>query len=230
MVNRMLDRLPASYDDLHPDMRRWEDNARVWGRIEVDRHRDIRDPQLTFTNELPNRGRTDGIVVHHTDNLASVHSVHAAHQSWGWYGIGYNFFIDRDGTIWEGRGMTAIGGHTLSHNSRTIGIALQGRYHDLDQHVPDAQFDSLIFLIRYIKRTYGQLHIYAHRDLNATSCPGMHFPMEEVRLVRYRDPSNLIYWYDWLMAWYYLYIQEATNSHCGDWLELLPPRDWTVWQ
>jgi len=240
IINRMLGRLPESYYDLHPDMHRWADNQRYQVRVETDRPREIHDPQLTFAGQPPLRESTEGIVIHHTHSLGTPWSIHQSHLARDFVGIGYHFLVMKDGTIWMGHGLEYGGRHSLNNNHRTIGIALQGRYDTVDRHVPDAQFDSLIWLIRYVQGIYGPLHIYAHRDLNATACPGRHFPMDEVRRGQFRDLANNIdYRYEWRMPWYYLYIQEATNSHTHEikadgihetWITLLPPRDWTVWQ
>ena len=213
ILSRKFDRTPCCIDCLPPDMLTWYDNQRRWGRIEQDRNRIINDPHLMFTEELYCRPHTDAIVLHHLHSNNSIHSVHAGHIRRGWWGIGYHFQIDRNGTIWRGRPLDNIGAHTRYYNYRTIGIALQGRFNDYDRHVPDVQFDSLIWLIRYINRIYGELPIYGHRDFSQTSCPGRFFPMAEVRLLQYRNPANVeSYHYDWIAPWFYLYIQSAGNS------------------
>lgn len=82
-------------------------------------------------------------VVHHTvtgnnysadqadDVIRAIQFTHTAIN--GWCDIGYNFIVDRFGTIWEARtGSLAgpvIGGHTRGFNSTTVGIALLGHHH-----------------------------------------------------------------------------------------------------
>ncbi len=81
-------------------------------------------------------------VVHHTvtgngysadevdDVLRAIHFTHTEIN--GWCDIGYNFLVDRFGTIWEGRTGSlrgqVIGGHTRGFNTTTVGIALLGQH------------------------------------------------------------------------------------------------------
>ena len=52
----------------------------------------------------------------------------------GWNDIGYNFLVDRFGTIYEGRfggvDRNVIGAHALGFNTGSVGIALLGTYED----------------------------------------------------------------------------------------------------
>lgn len=82
------------------------------------------------------------VFVHHTDGsntysksqaAAQVRGIYAYHaRSLGWGDIGYNFLVDRFGTIYEGRSggidTAVIGGHTYGFNSETSGIGLIGTF------------------------------------------------------------------------------------------------------
>jgi len=232
MVNRMLGRPTSSPGDLHPDMQVWADNPAG----QMVHQAPILDAQLIFTAEPSLRASTEAIVLHHLSADWPVHRTHEDHLSRGWFGIGYHFQVDKDGSIWTGRPLMAIGAHTVGHNHNTIGIAVRGRYDTVDRHMPTAQFNALVELIRYLQSRFGELPVYGHRDFNATACPGRYFPMEEVRHLQYRGDHQETFVYV-AAAWYYLYIQEAGNSfryiRKADgtyelWLELIPPRDWTL--
>jgi len=77
-------------------------------------------------------------VVHHTagandlvDWAAEVRNIWYFHTySNGWGDIGYNFLIDPNGVIYEGRagGAGAIGAHFSCRNTNTVGIALLGTF------------------------------------------------------------------------------------------------------
>src|SRR5207248_3521731 len=91
------------------------------------------------------------LIVHHTDTqnndpdppatIRSIYYYHAVTQGWG--DIGYNFLIDEQGRIYEGRhtldygvgippteedtsGNVVTGAHAQGFNSGTVGIALLG--------------------------------------------------------------------------------------------------------
>ncbi|MFJ7252022.1 peptidoglycan recognition protein [Streptomyces sp. NPDC098085] len=84
------------------------------------------------------------VFVHHTagtnnyscaDSAAVVRSVYAYHvRSEQWKDIGYNFLVDKCGTIFEGRkggvDRPVFGAHTYGFNRDTAGIAVIGTYTD----------------------------------------------------------------------------------------------------
>jgi hypothetical protein len=81
-------------------------------------------------------------VVHHTagrndysrsESAALVRAIQLYHvRGNGWNDIGYNFLVDRFGTIYEGRfggvERNVVGAHALGFNSGSVGIALLGTY------------------------------------------------------------------------------------------------------
>lgn len=84
------------------------------------------------------------VFVHHTagtndyscaDSAAMVRSVYAYHvNSNGWKDIGYNFLVDKCGTIFEGRkggvDRPVLGAHTYGFNRESTGISVLGTYTD----------------------------------------------------------------------------------------------------
>ncbi|MFJ5529238.1 peptidoglycan recognition protein [Streptomyces sp. NPDC093261] len=82
--------------------------------------------------------------VHHTDTTndyscsdspAIVRSLYAAHLSQGWRDLGYNFLVDKCGTIFEGRfggmALPVVGAQTYGFNTNSMGVAAIGTYTDL---------------------------------------------------------------------------------------------------
>ena len=102
--------------------------------------------------------RVQKLIVHHTATsntyvdiaaakaeIRAVYYYHAVTQGWG--DIGYNFIVDRFGTVYEGRfartyttgetptgedieGRVVTAGHTFQHNVGTVGIAMLGTFTD----------------------------------------------------------------------------------------------------
>ena len=146
--------------------------------------------------------------VHHTDTgndyteadgPAIVRAIYAYHtQTLGWNDIGYNFLIDRYGTIYEGRygGVTrgVIGAQVLGFNTGSTGIAMIGTFTDVVP--PPAAMTALESLLAW-KLSLSHLDplatatmtcgvtqkfkagakvtlpvIAGHRDANFTDCPG----------------------------------------------------------
>ncbi|MGW6287991.1 peptidoglycan recognition protein family protein [Streptomyces sp. NPDC055107] len=84
------------------------------------------------------------VFVHHTaqtnayscaDSAAIVRGLHTYHvESNGWKDLGYNFIVDKCGTVFEGRkggvDRPVMGAHTYGFNRDTAGIAVIGMYTD----------------------------------------------------------------------------------------------------
>ena len=119
-------------------------------------------------------------------------------QGNGWNDIGYNFLVDRFGTVYEGRGggveRNVIGAHAEGFNTGTTGIALLGNYTSAAR--PHAQQNALVRLLAWrldvahvdprstvvytsggnAKFRAGKVvtlrAISGHRDTGPSECPG----------------------------------------------------------
>ncbi len=160
----------------------------------------------------PDRSYVDRIrlvFVHHTSVSAAanaytadevkdrIYAICAYHVNVrGWDDIGYNYVIDRFGTIYEGRGggLDVQGAHTKGFNSYSAGVAFLGYYQDVPPS-PEAQqaFESLATWIldvnhvdplstttvvslgspKFEEGVSVTLPVIAgHRDTGVTACPG----------------------------------------------------------
>ncbi len=153
------------------------------------------------------------MVVHHTagtkglDNpkqaIRNIHYYHAKTRGWG--DIGYNYVIDQQGRIYEGRagGETVIAGHSLPVNKVSIGVAVLGNYQTQD--LPKPVVESLVHLlgakaelydldvtedVRYKSKNYPVLG--GHRDNSSTACPGTHL-YNAMPLIRHMASGAQIY-------------------------------------
>jgi len=145
-------------------------------------------------------------VIHHTagesanvDPKATIRAIqyyHAVQRGWG--DIGYNYLIDSQGNIYEGRagGDGVVGGHAYLRNRNTIGIAILGCYDTglNDKNKPTCNTPNQltkatqIALNKLIAKKsqefnidpngtsefHGQIlpNILGHRDVGNTTCPG----------------------------------------------------------
>ncbi len=193
----------------------WGANPHSW-----DSHSSlsINDPQrLYYDSEhhcrwLPEYYRAQRIVIHHTvtrnypnDPYRAVREIYLYHAySRGWHDIGYNFLIDSNGRIFEGKigGEGTKGYHAFeAANDMSIGIALIGNF--TNTLPTSAQREALKKLIaekatlfgfdlkygkasltKWLDPTYT---VFGHRDsykwvwdtndwtINNTACPGQKF-------------------------------------------------------
>ncbi|WP_190181255.1 peptidoglycan recognition protein family protein [Streptomyces naganishii] len=128
--------------------------------------------------------------------IRSIYRYHV--ESMGWRDIGYNFLVDKCGTIYEGRAggvaKAVLGAHTTGFNSNSVGIAVIGTY---SRTKPSAAAVTAVARLTawklglygmnprgktYLKSGGGNLYqkgknvrlnvISGHRDGFATDCPG----------------------------------------------------------
>lgn len=143
----------------------------------------IHDAGLVFTFPAGQRSGTWELILHHSAGSGSVEAIHAYHQNVnGWDGIGYHYYIRKDGTIWRGRPEDAVGAHTYGHNYTSIGVCFEGNF-DTETMSPE-QLAAGRELIADIVRRYPDIEISGHRDYDTTACPGANFPAE---LLNYKE-------------------------------------------
>lgn len=137
-----------------------------------------------FLEPLEPLEKIQNIIVHHTSRQhMTAEECHEFHQKQrGWSGIGYNYFIEKNGVIIEGRGQH-VGAHAYGHNRTSIGICMTG---DFDRETPtNEQWISFLWLTGYMMKLYHlqTSQVLGHRELEGVkkSCPGLFINMEEVR-------------------------------------------------
>lgn len=138
----------------------------------------IINSNITF-NGLKYGNNPKEFIIHHAQaKKCTVYDIDRWHKNKGWSGIGYHFFIDKDGKVWTGRPESGQGAHTINHNTKSLGICLEGDF--MVESPTTNQLKSLNDLINYLKRKYGNLPIYRHKDLNPTDCPGENFVFNNI--------------------------------------------------
>ena len=129
---------------------------------------------------LTNRTTTRRIILHHVAGTATVQGIHDQHARQGWGGIGYHYFIDKDGTIYMGRAETAIGIHATNNNQDSIGICFNGNFETDTMSM--AQMSAGKELVAHLRQKYNIAisSVVRHKDVNATACPGKNFLYGEI--------------------------------------------------
>ena len=156
---------------------------------------EIKKVNLRWNGTLrPLTQKIQKLVMHHMAHPTwTFEQVHAFHQgpSRGWHGIGYNYWIAFDGTIYEGRGEN-IGAHAHAEwNPITYGIGFQGDF-DANNNMTDAQVRSGAWLCRKLMKQHGLSvnDIVGHKDVNATACPGRYFRMADLKAAALTEPQT----------------------------------------
>lgn len=135
----------------------------------------IIEANLPRNGNFTRRSKTDEVILHHAEaSSATVWDINAWHLSNGWVGIGYHYYIRKDGSVYRGRPEWALGAHAVGHNDRSIGICCEGAY--MTETMPATQLAALRALLLDIMGRYGKLTLLRHKDVNSTDCPGKNFP------------------------------------------------------
>ena len=97
------------------------------------------------------------------------------HFARGWNAAGYHFYIRKNGRIVQFRKLSEWGAHCKGHNDYTLGICYEGG-RTVDGKCKDTmtkeQDRSMVALLKYLIRTYPEMMIMGHRDLNPDkACP-----------------------------------------------------------
>ena len=114
------------------------------------------------------------IIVHCTaspegKNL-TVDDIRRIHKANGWSDIGYHFVVEIDGSIRNGRDVDLIGAHVAGHNAHSIGVVYVGGLTRDGKEAKDTrtqkQKDSLVKLLKELKKLYPTAKISGHRDFS----------------------------------------------------------------
>lgn len=138
------------------------------------------------------------LIVHHSagsntssDWAATVRGIWNYHVNVrGWSDIGYNYLIDPNGIIYEGRGDNVLGAHFSAMNGATMGVCLLGDYQSsLGNGTPStAMVSALVELLSWKEcdlskdpllssyhsaSSQNLMHVAGHQDAGTgTLCPG----------------------------------------------------------
>ncbi len=140
----------------------------------------INDSEYKWNGTLSRRNSTKYIILHHRAGDGDSLSIHRLHLSKGWSGIGYHFYVRKDGSVYRGRPIGTIGAHCTGYNDKSIGVCFEGNF-ETGVEIPNPQKRAGKELVTYLKGLYPKAEIKKHRDMEATACPGENFPFDEIK-------------------------------------------------
>lgn len=126
------------------------------------------------------------LILHHSaieGNKPQLEIINQSHKKRGFplsslgYWTGYNWFLEKDGTLTRCRTEYEIGAHTVADdkslylNRDGIGICLAGNF--VTEKPTQFQMEALIKLTEEIIQRHPIKHIVNHRDVKKTKCPGV---------------------------------------------------------
>ena len=130
------------------------------------------------------------IAIHHTAGnpncgVNDICKVHFGERQWG--KIGYHFFIDKDGGIYQLHPLDERVPHAYGCNDNAIAICLAGNFSQYE--VPQAQWQSAIRLTKWLMQKYHLVmnNVMKHSELkkysllNNTECAGLKLDMDKFR-------------------------------------------------
>ncbi len=142
-----------------------------------------------YPADQPFCGFIQHLTVHHTHSLYTIRSLQEFHQNQAdpKADIGYHFFIDQDGVIYEGRPLGYMGSHSEGDNSNNVGIVLNG---DFQEKEPDPrQIAALRRLVGALRCPCAPIDgLWTHQQRKGlrfpgdpahfTACPGQYLAEE----------------------------------------------------
>jgi hypothetical protein len=135
----------------------------------------IKQNDLKFTRKLAPRTSTESIIFHHIEaSNATLEDIHRWHIARGWAGIGYNLYVRKDGTIYEGRPIWAADADAHGYNENSISVAFEGNFNV--EYMTEAQVNAGIEIAKHYRKEYPTIKkLFRHKDVNPTECPGKNF-------------------------------------------------------
>ena len=97
-----------------------------------------------------------------------VEALEACHRARGFNGIGYHYYITKDGQLHLTRSEDVQGAHAKRYNKNSIGICYEGGLDEkgkpADTRTP-AQKRTLLALLKSLRVDFPDAEILGHRDL-----------------------------------------------------------------
>ena len=107
-------------------------------------------------------------------NNVTASTIDQWHKDRGWRCIGYHYIVALDGTIEYGRSIYETGAHVKNQNEGSIGVCYIGglgsSMEAKDTRTPE-QKESLLLLLKTLKKMHPSATIHGHNEFSAKACP-----------------------------------------------------------
>ena len=122
---------------------------------------EIRECSWSWRTPLARRSETTRIILHHAAAAScTAEDVHRWHLARGWSGIGYHYFVSKDGEITRGRPLWAVGAHAEGSNRVSVGVCFEGNF-QLEEEMPAAQRQAGRALVTALRSGIRQRRCWA---------------------------------------------------------------------
>ena len=175
----------------------------------------IIEPDYVWNGALQARTQTKYIILHHAAASGlTAQDIHIYHRDTnGWVGIGYNYYVRKDGSVYRGRPENCVGAHTYGYNDVSIGVCFEGNFET--DTMGEAQYMAGIALLKDILSRYPGLEIKQHKDFDATACPGANFPYLSMKENAESEDEEMSY--EQFKTFMAQYEQEQRDKPVSDW-------------
>ncbi len=139
----------------------------------------IAEQTYKWNGSLTKRAATKYIILHHRGGNGDVQSIHMQHiKENKWVGIGYHFYVRKDGSVYRGRPINVWGAHCINYNDKSVAVCFEGNFEN--ETMSAAQIKAGQELVSYLKGLYPSAEIKKHKDFDSTACPGKKFPFDAI--------------------------------------------------
>ena len=120
----------------------------------------------------------DKIIIHCSatkeGNNVTASTIDQWHKDRGWRCIGYHYVVALDGTIEYGRSIYETGAHVKNQNEGSIGVCYiggLGSSMEAKDTRTQEQKESLLLLLKTLKKMHPSATIHGHNEFSAKACP-----------------------------------------------------------
>ncbi len=118
----------------------------------------------------------DGIDIKKHSPILDILKFHTENK--GWKSIGYHFYINKNGIVYQMHDIEAKTSHCINENNFSLGICLEGNFNNIE--LEGNQRASLILLFIKLLEKYPEAVIFGHNEFANKDCPGKNINIDTI--------------------------------------------------